>query len=146
VSRCSFALLLALCLSGCDTKSGDAIVLEKEHIAAQEPTPTAAPDATPAASVPSTRRAREEQDVPLAADEIVVDQYVMKKDARGTSRDPRAQREEQWLVDVELTDGGRRFKVWSDKAQFERLKAGDRVQVTYRVGKYTRTVWHAKIK
>ena len=84
--------------------------------------------------------------MPLAADEIVVDQYVMKKDARGTSRDPRAQREEQWLVDVELTDGGRRFKVWSDKAQFERLKPGDRVQVTYRVGKYTRTVWHAKIK
>ena len=40
----------------------------------------------------------------LAEDEIDVDGHVMKKDVRGTSRDPRAMAEEQWIVKVRMVD------------------------------------------
>lgn len=82
----------------------------------------------------------------LAEDEVVVDTYVMKKVDRGTSRDPRAWDTEQWRVTVQLVDGGRRFNVHADRSRWEKLKIGDRVNVSYREGKYTGTVWSAEIK
>jgi hypothetical protein len=82
----------------------------------------------------------------LAPDEIVVDTYVMKKDVRGTSKDPRAYPGlEQWRINVRMVEGGRGFTVGAKKAQFERLKIGDRVKVRYREGKYTGAVWSAEI-
>jgi len=72
--------------------------------------------------------------------------YVMKPEARGTSRDPRALKDEQWLVKVRMSDNGRTFNVQADQGQFDKLKEGDRIQVKYRLGKYTKTVWEAQIE
>jgi hypothetical protein len=69
----------------------------------------------------------------------------MKPEARGTSRDPRALKAEQWLVKVRILDNGRRIQVHADQAQWGKLRKNDRVKVTYRVGEYTRTVWGAEI-
>jgi hypothetical protein len=83
---------------------------------------------------------------PLAEDEIAVGNYVMKKNVRGTSKDPRAHPGlEQWRITVQLVAGGRSFMVQANQPQYERLKLGDRVKVRYRKGKYTDTVWSAEI-
>jgi len=81
----------------------------------------------------------------MADDEIDVDGYVMKKDVRGTSRDPRALRTEQWNVKVRMTENGREFNVPTEQTRWERLKSGDRVKVKYSQGNYTGTIWGAEI-
>ena len=40
---------------------------------------------------------------------------------------------------------GRTFNVPAEQGQFDKLKEGDRVQVRYRLGKYTKTVWDAEV-
>lgn len=125
-------------LVGCEKRNGDAIVLSKEHIAAA-PQTNETPHAQSAASPDQTVR-------PIADDEITVDGYVMKPEARGTSRDPRALSSEQWLVKVRMTAGARIFNVPADQAQFSKLKEGDRVKVKYRIRKYTNSVWSAEIE
>lgn len=140
-------ILMITSLAGCSKKSGEAVVLEKEHIAVAEvrPTPTAAP--APSPTEPTPIPSELDSDVaarPLAEDEIVVDTYVMKKDVRGTSRDPRAISREQWLVKVQVI-GGPRFNVHADRAQFDKVKVGDRIKVSYRQGKYTGTVWSTEM-
>jgi hypothetical protein len=148
-------LLTIAIFAGCWKKGGEAIVLEKEHIAAGE-TPTPGPSASPIepSVVPVNPDARphasahseESASKPLAEDEIVVESYVMKKDVRGTSKDPRAcPGLEQWRITVRLTGGGGGFLVLAKQAQYERLKVGDRVKVRYSQGKYTGTVWNAEI-
>jgi hypothetical protein len=152
------SLIVLASFTGCWKKSGDAVVVEKEYIAAGEelktPTPGATttpaePDATPvdpAASPSPSAESEEYAAKPLAEDEIVVESYVMKKDVRGTSKDPRAYPGlEQWRISVRMVEGGRQFMVLAKRAQFEKLKAGDRVKVRYREGKYTGTVWSAEI-
>ena len=135
---CLIPMCLIIGFSGCEKKSGQAVVLAKEHIAAALPvadTPNAESTASP-----------DEQPRPMADDEIAVEGYVMKPEARGTGRDPRALKAEQWLVKVRMLDDGRRIQVHTDRAQWEKLRENDRVKVTYRVGKYTGTVWNAEIK
>ena len=130
--------LLLIGFSGCDKKSGEAVVLAKEHIDAALPTAE-----TPnAESTPNP----DEQLRPMADDEIAVDGYVMKPEARGTSRDPRALKHEQWIVKVRMLDNGRTFQVPADQAKWEKLRENDRVKVRYRTGKYTGTVWAAEIE
>jgi hypothetical protein len=125
-------VLLTVGMVGCEKKSGDAVVLAKEYIAA----------ALPIAETPNAESARtlDEQPRPIADDEVTVDGYVMKPEARGTSRDLRALKAEQWLVKVRMIDDGRTFNVQAEQAQFDKLKEGDRVKVRYRIGKYTKTV------
>lgn len=148
-------LLMAL-FTGCSKESGEAIVEEKEYIAAGEElgTPTPAPatspaeqDATAAASPSESGETAEYATAkPLAKDEIAIGNYVMKKNVRGTSKDPRARPGlEQWRITVQLVAGGGSFMVQAKQAQYERLKVGDRVKVRYREGKYTGTVWSAEI-
>jgi hypothetical protein len=136
------ALSLAMGLGGCTKKYGEAIVLEKEHIDAAEPTPT------PVKAVAAADESSAQEDIKreLAADEIVVDSYVMKKEVRGTGKDPRAYVDEQWLVKVALAKGGREFTVRTDRAHYNKVKVGDRIKVTYHQGKWTRTVWSAGIE
>jgi hypothetical protein len=137
VPGCVVALLL-IGLSGCEKKSGQAVVLAKEHIDAALPTAE-----TPnAQSAPSP----DEQLRPMADDEIAVDGYVMKPEARGTSRDPRALSHEQWIVKVRMLENGRTFQVPADQTKWEKLRENDRVKVRYRTGKYTGTVWAAEIE
>jgi len=69
----------------------------------------------------------------------------MKKEDRGTGKDPRAGSEEQWRVRVRMVDGGPQFVVRTERARYDRLKNGDRVKVKYSQGKYTGTVWDAQI-
>jgi hypothetical protein len=69
----------------------------------------------------------------------------MKPEVRGTRRDPRALKDEQWLVKVRMINDGRTFNVQADQGQFDKLKEGDRVKVRYRLGKYTKTIWDAEI-
>jgi len=132
------AAVLIISFTSCDKKSGEAVVLSKEHIDA----------ALPTAETPNTESTPnpDEQLRPMAGDEIAVDGYVMKAEARGTSRDPRALKHEQWIVKVRMLDDGRTFQVPADPAKWEKLRENDRVKVRYRTGKYTGTVWAAEIE
>jgi hypothetical protein len=125
-------------MTSCEKKSGEAVVLSKEHIDAA-PAHTETPNGTPEAQP-------EVQIREMSDDEIAVDGHVMKPDVRGTSRDPRALTEEQWLVKVRMIDNGRTIQVPADRAQWERLHENDKVRVRYRTGKYTGTVWTAEIE
>jgi hypothetical protein len=138
VPACVVAAFLIIAVTGCEKKSGEAVVLEKEHIAAALPT-AETPNAQSMASPGDKPR-------PMANDEIAVDGYVMKPEMRGTGRDPRALKDEQWIVKVRMVDDGRRIQVQADQTQWGKLRENDRVKVTYRVGKYTGTVWGAEIR
>ena len=132
------AAFLIIPFTGCDKKSGEAVVLAKEHIDA----------ALPTAETPNTESTPgpEKQLRPMTDDEIAVDGYVMKPEARGTSRDPRALKHEQWIVKVRMVDDGREFQVPADQAKWEKLRENDRVKIRYRTGKYTGTVWASEIE
>jgi hypothetical protein len=101
VSGCVVALLL-VGLAGCEKKSGDAVVIGKDYVAA-------------------------------------VKQGEEIKDERATNH-------EQWIVKVRMRDNARTIEVRADRAQWEKLHENDRVRVTYRMGKYTGTVWDAEIE
>jgi hypothetical protein len=143
VLRFILGLLAIFCLTGCEKHSGQAIVLTKEHIAAAPPISETSPDGSPAS--PNEISTIAEELRPNPDDEITVDGYVMKPEVRGTSRDPRALKDEQWRVKVRMINDGRTFDVQAEQGQFDKLKEGDRVQVRYRLGKYTKTVWDAEI-
>jgi hypothetical protein len=131
------AVFLAIAVTGCEKRSGEAVVLAKEHIDAALPiaeTPNA--QSTPGPG---------EQLRPIADVEITVDGYVMKPEVRGTSRDPRALNHEQWIVRVRMLDDGRRFQIQAHQTQWQKLRENDAVKATYHVGKYTGTVWGAEI-
>ena len=132
------AMFLMIGVTGCEKKSGEAVVLAKEHIDATPPNA-----ATPKAQSEPHSDARLR---PMADDEINVDGYVMKPEVRGTSRDPRALQAEQWLVKVRMRDNGRTFQVPADRARWEKLRENDWIRVRYRTGKYTGTVWAAEIE
>jgi hypothetical protein len=143
------ALLVLLGAGGCTKKIGDAVVLEKEHIDAAEPSPTPTPvttssEITVAASspIPSAEPVQTE----LAPDEIVVETYVMKKNVRGTGKDPRASSQEKWLMKVEMIQDHRRLTILADRAHYLKYKVGDRVRVRYKEGNYTGTVWDSQIE
>jgi hypothetical protein len=136
-------LVVVFSVTGCEKQSGEAVVLAKEHIAAAPPhseTPSAKSLASPNAPTPSEERPRS-----IGDDEITVDSYAMRPEVRGTSRDPRALKDEQWLVKVRMIDSGRTFNVQAQQWQFDKIQEGDRVHVRYRSGKYTGTVWSAEI-
>jgi hypothetical protein len=138
VPPCIIATFLIIAVTGCEKNSGEAVVLAKEHIDAAVPT-AETPNAQSAPSPDAQIR-------PMADDEIAVDGYVMKPEARGTGRDPRALKNEQWLINVRILDDSRRIQVHADRTQFEKLHENDRVKVRYRTGKYTGTVWAAEIE
>ena len=134
--RLVISVFLALSLTACSKKTGEAIVVSKEHIDAREPiSPSPSAGETPAKEETSYRE--------MAPDEIDVEGFVMKKEVRGTNKDPRASTEEQWRVTVEMVNVSRSFVVRTDRAHYERFKKGDRVKVRYKEGNYTGTVWGA---
>jgi hypothetical protein len=112
--------------NGCERQNGEAIVLTKEYIAATPPGPE-----NPSDKHVSSPTGGEEQTRAIGDDEITVDGYVMKPEVRGTSHDPRALKDEQWLVKVRMID---------------KLHEGHRVRVRYQLGKYTKTVWGGEIE
>jgi hypothetical protein len=132
------ATFLIIGVTGCDKKSGEAVVLPKEHIDAAPPI-----EQTQEAQSATTSKAKVR---PTADDEIAVDGYVMKPEVRGTSHDPRASKNQQWLVKVRMLANGRTIQVPAAQAKWEKLRENDRVKVRYRTGKYTGTVWAAEIE
>ena len=137
--RVALALTAILLFAGCQQREGDAIVLSKEYIAAAtSPVPN---ETVPAAdATPADEALREMRD-----DEVAVDGYVMKAGDRGSSRDPRALKDEQWRVTVRTLADGRTLVVQAQQRQYDQLKEGDHVRVRYRSGKYTGTAWSAEI-
>jgi len=138
VSSYVVAAFLIIAITACEKNSGEAVVLAKEHIDAAPPT-AETPNAQSAPGPGEHLR-------PMADDEIAVDGYVMKSEACGTSRDPRALKHEQWIVKVRMLDNGRTFQVLADQTKWEKLRESDRVKVRYRMGNYTGTVWAAEIE
>jgi hypothetical protein len=136
--RLAVGFFLALSLASCAKKHGEAIVVAKEHIDVAEIKPSPSPGASPVNEEPVIRE--------MAPDEIEVDGVVMKKEVRGTSKDPRAGSEEKWLLKVELVGGGRSFNIYTDRTHYDKLKVGDRIKVRYSEGKYTGTVWGSEIE
>src|SRR5262245_52164347 len=132
------AISLIIGVSGCEKNRGEAVVLAKEHIDAAPP-----PAKTPNAQSDPGQNVEVR---PMADDEIAVDGYVMKPEARGTSHDPRALQHEQWIVKVRILDNGRTFQVPTDQARWQKLRENERIKVRYRTGKYTGTVWAAEIE
>jgi hypothetical protein len=144
VLRFVLGLLAIFCLAGCEKYSGEAVVLAKEYIAAAPPIGETSPAGSPAS--PNEISTTSEELRPIGDDEITVDGYVMKPEVRGTSHDPRALKDDQWRVKVRMIYDGHTFNVQAEQGQFDKLKEGDRVQVRYRIGKYTKTVWGAEIE
>jgi hypothetical protein len=146
----SFQLVVALVLgvSGCSKKRSEAIVIAKEHIdvAAPKPSPTATPSMDDVKDRPADTPAEEVTLREMAPDEIEVDSFVMKKEFRGTSKDPRAKDEEQWRIEIRIVDIGQAKVIQTDRAHYDKLKIGDRIRVAYYKGKYTGTVWTAEIE
>jgi hypothetical protein len=70
----------------------------------------------------------------------------MKKEVRGTSKDPRAGSEEKWLLKAGMVGVGPSFNIYTDRAHYDKLKVGDRIKVRYSEGKYTGTVWGSEIE
>jgi hypothetical protein len=147
---CVICLSTIMAFAGCEKKSGTAVIILKEHIPVREKgrSPASEIAKTPK-SEPSGRSKKpvinEEKEMDRDGT-ITVDGYVMAPEVRGTGHDPRALSHEQWIVTVRLVDTGHSFHVQTDRAQFEKLNNADLVQVIYRVGKYTGTVWDAEIK
>jgi hypothetical protein len=63
-----------------------------------------------------------------------------------TPQDERAAEQEHWIVHVEMVENLRKVNVCADQPQWEKLKVGDRINVTYSMGKYTGTVLDAEIR
>ena len=136
--RPAVVFFLALGLAGCAKKHGKAIVVAKEHIDAAESKPSPSPGSSPASEEPVIRE--------MEPDEIEIDGVVMKKEVRGTSKDGRASKEEQWLVKVEMAEVSRAFNIQTGRAHYDNVKVGDRIKVSYSEGRYSGTVWGSEIE
>ena len=89
VPACVVAAFLIIGVTGCEKKSGEAVVIGKDYVAAVK-----------------------------QGEEI---------------NDERATNHEQWIVKVRMRDNGRTMEVRASRAQLEKLRENDRVEVTYRV-------------
>jgi|SRR5262249_24069728 len=76
---------------------------------------------------------------------VIAKDYVAAVNEGEQIKDERATHHEQWIVKVRMRDNGHTIQVRTDRAQWEKLRENDRVKVTYRLGKYTGTVWDADI-
>ena len=138
-SRNLILLLVALSVFGCSKKRSAATVIAKEHIEIAEAKSSPSPE-------PATAEVKVTTAEEMKPDEIEVDGYVMKKEVRGTSKDPRATKDEQWRITVQIEDIGLRKLIQSDRPHYDKLKVGDRIRVAYYKGNYTGTVWAADIE
>lgn len=129
--RFFFPLLgCVLLLTGCWKKSGEAVVIGKEYVPAREIVAASNESPSPSATIAPD------------SDETVQDA------TEGTTEpavDPRATDHELWIVNVEMVANLRKIDVRVEAPEWNSFKEGDRVQIAYREGKYTGTVWSAEI-
>ena len=76
---------------------------------------------------------------------VIGKEHVAAVPPGGTPQDERATEVAHWIVHVEMIENLRKVNVYVDQPQSEKLKVGDRINVTYSMGKYTGTVWGAEI-
>jgi hypothetical protein len=138
-AQSAFLILLVLAFSGCTTKRGEAVVLEKEHIDAAAPKPSIPPEKSKDPTKKEEPEVRE-----MTEEEVAASDALMKK-VRGTSKDPRAINEEQWRIEAQMVSNGRRLTIQTDRAHYEKIKVGDRIKVRFSEGNYTGTAWSADI-
>ena len=135
-------LVVSLSFASCDKKSGEARVIGKEHIAAAKVRETPRDEH---ATRPLEHAATPTEQSKNKGDGSQ-DEQVSSEDETAAMQDARATDYEQWIVNVRMVDNGRQIDVRVDQPQWDKLKEGDQVQVAYRVGKYTGTVWWSEIK
>jgi len=100
LSILSFFLIITV--TGCGKNSGEALVLAKEHIDAALPgAEVSKAQSEPGPNVEIRR---------MSDDEIEVGGYLIKPEERGTGHDPRALKEERWLVKCERLAMAAHFK------------------------------------
>jgi hypothetical protein len=76
---------------------------------------------------------------------VIGKDYVAAAKQGEEIKDQRATNHDQWIVKVRVRGNGRTIEVRADRAQLEKLRENDQVEVTYRTGNYTGTVWDAEI-
>jgi hypothetical protein len=130
-AQSAFLILLVLAFSGCTTKRGEAVVLEKEHIDAAAPKPSIPPEKSKDPTKKEEPEVRE-----MTEEEVAASDALMKK-VRGTSKDPR--------IEAQMVSNGRRLTIQTDRAHYEKIKVGDRIKVRFSEGNYTGTAWSADI-
>ena len=131
-------LIVLLSLAGCSKKSGEAIVLKKDFV------PARPASASPNESQATT--AAEPVQAPAEEDAVSTETTTAEEETSGPALDARAVDHEQWIVTVELVADLKKIDVRVEPAQWEKLKPGDHVHLSYRQGKYTGTVWSAELK
>jgi hypothetical protein len=144
---CLVRILIALgfiaTLSACVKKGGAALVMRKEHIEAVKIRQTATTEegvnAGDDKQTPAPVGASPADGAPAVDQSGVVNEKASVENPRATDR-------EQWIVSVKMIDDNRWIDVPVERPQWEKLQEGDRVQVVYREGKYTGTVWSAEIR
>jgi hypothetical protein len=126
-------LAVILSFAGCEKKSGEAVILGKEFVPALKiaEAPKEQTAVTQKERFPSLGKTTGEDDKAITQDQEIPN--------------PRAAQHDQWIVDVQMISDRRQIGVRVEPPQFQKLKVGDRVKVTYRQGKYTGTVWDAEI-
>ncbi|MGI9087461.1 MAG: hypothetical protein ACR2HH_06955 [Chthoniobacterales bacterium] len=142
-----FILLLAS--AGCWKKSGDGIVIAKDYVPAlpisTSPTPN---ESSLGAETPSPIPVPDEETAEAESTEPVpgeMDSPIPGEALAETHTDARAVDHEQWIATVRMVADGRLVDVRLTQERWDKLKTGDRVQVKYREGKYTGTVWSSEI-
>lgn len=77
--------------------------------------------------------------------EVITKDYVAAVNQGEKVTDERASSHEQWIVKVRMLENRRLIEVRAERGQWERLHPGDRVKVTYQIGKYTGAIWNSEV-
>ena len=82
-----------------------------------------------------------------SGDAVVIAKYHVAAVKQGEAiKDERATNHEQWIVNARMLDNGRSIEDRADQVHWQKLREDNLVRVTYRLGKYTGTVWDAEIE
>jgi len=77
---------------------------------------------------------------------VIAREYIPAAPAGEAVRQEHQLSEEQWRVLVEIRADLRKVNVLMQRAEWEKLRVGERVNVRYSQGKYTGTIWSSEIK
>ena len=115
-------------------------MLGKDYVPAAPMTASPNESPSPSATSPGPTASPAEESATASDEEKMDDDFI------GPPLDARATDHEQWIVSVEMVSDLKKIDVRLERTQWEALQPGDRVHVVYRQGKYTGTVWSAKIE
>ncbi len=70
---------------------------------------------------------------------------IISADGPATAQQEGTTPHDRWLVHVEMADG-KKALADVEQAEWDELRVGDKVQATYKQGKYTGTVWYVELR